>query len=193
MAEIIELPDPVKYYQFFKFDEIAEFKNKYVYVFKHYPDDIGFMIIVIRKNDIINYRLADFSGKIINPIENTILSPHIKTIVEQYLNKLILTIKAIGVKQCIFYFSIADRVRLVDIRLSLNKMCGPGYLKDFFGKQDIPIQEEVCSPLILTDENIVALKSKEGMYKHGKFVIKPSVFKVIIKDEDLIPMYGSII
>ena len=132
----IELPDAIPYP---KFLPVQELKGQYCHIFKSYSLT-GVSLIIARNAEVMTLRLGDFEGKLINPDKKHPLAEcamlalgYSKTIVEM--------LKLIGIPKATFYFS--SDLRLVDVMLSLNKYCSPGYLKDFFGKQNIPIQESI--------------------------------------------------
>jgi len=189
----IELPDPLPYHKFFKFEDRPEFKNLFIYVLKYYPDNFGFMYIIKREGGMVTVRVADFAGNILDP--NKISPPitdHINEISKEWLTRILMTMKLIKVPQAIFYFAISDIARLVDVRLSINKMCSPGYLFDFFGKQGIPTQEAIGKPIILDNDNLKKIKDGVGDFKFDKYDIKPSAFKSIICNDNVCPLYGVI-
>lgn len=186
----IDLVDPIKYNDFIKFEDYPQFNNMFVYLFKYYQSNDGFQYIIQRSSGNAIIRVADFNGNILDPAIDCKLTPYIKDISENYLNRILLTIKYIGITQAIFYFAVSDCARLVDMRLSLNKMCGPGYLIDFFGKQGIPLQEQIGKPVILNEEEIERIRKHCDPYLPCKMIIKPSVFKTIMQGEDIVPLYG---
>jgi hypothetical protein len=98
--------------------------------------------------------------------------------------------KVIGLKQAIFYLSeTEDGFKLVDMRLALDRFCGPGAINDYFGRQGLAVQKMINEPLIMTDENITMLLDGKGDYA-GPLVIKPSAFKFTMVDEQPTPLYG---
>lgn len=173
----IDIPDALPYPNFYALKECNELKNKYCYIFKKYSLN-GVSLVITRKHDYVTIRAADFKGKDINQDLNSM---------QETINRIVVTMKYINIPKAQFYFS---ENKLVDIRLSINKFCGPGWLADFFGKQSIPIQEQIGKPIVLTDENLEMLYSAKGDYSHGKFIVKPSAFKFIIRDGDPVPLYG---
>ena len=189
----IELPDMLPYPQLVPLSQCNELRQKFVYVFKHYPI-MGITMMILRQQKTVMIRFADFTGTI---IEADKMSSHpLKVYLEQISKdsgRLILSMKYIGIPKALFYFSADNGMaRLVDMRLSINKFCGPGYLADFFGRQGLAVQEQVGKPLILDDDNIAMLSEAKGDYKHGKFIVKPSSFKTIVRNDAMIPMYGIV-
>ncbi len=179
----IDLPDPLPYPQILPFSE-SQLTGKFCYVFKKYSLS-GVSATIFRKDGVVTFRMADFTGKVLDAKE-------VSKEVMEYTTRCALTMKFARIPQAIFYFSKDDKIRLVDMRLTLNKFCGPGYLGDFFGKQGIPIQEVVGKPVILSGDILEAVINGKGDYSHGKFIIKPSAFKFIVRGDDILPQYGVI-
>lgn len=185
---VIELPDLLPYPSIEKYTTLSELSNKLVYIFKHYPQN-GVAFIPVISSGQVCIRLSDWSGKLLDP---AVKSDIVEKIMVEYSRKIISTMKVIGVPKAIFYFSNDNGPRLVDMRLNQVKFCGPGYLKDFFGKQNIPIQEQVGEPVYLKSDIIEKILSGAEPYTNGRYIIKPSAFKVNVKDENVSPLYGII-
>ncbi len=186
------LPEPLPYPLIHKLDVIAEIKNKFCYVIEEYPLE-GIAMIIVRQHDYIGIRLADFNGKLIDVNDKGHkLYQYIEQIMKEYNQRIITTLKLIGIPKVVLYFSAdAGIARLVDLRLSINKFCGPGYLHDFFAPQGIPVQNKVDT-VILDEEQIENIQNAKGDYHKGSFFLKPSAFKFIIRDNIIIPLYGAI-
>lgn len=190
---IIEIPDSLPYPGVLPFTELKEIHSKFCYVFKAYPmEGISTTIARDHKNGICCIRLADFKGNTIPPDNLGKHKDIVEEIMTKYSHKIIHTLKLIGVPKAIFYFSQSDIPRLVDIRLSNNKFCGPGYLSDFFGKLGIPIQERVGDPVVLNEEKTNQIINHVGIYTNKAHILKPSAFKFILRGEDVFPAYGVI-
>ena len=186
----LEIPDMLPYpTNIINFDDCPELHNKSCYVIKQYPLS-GIIMMIVRhkmKNDnIVTINLADFNGN-----KEKISEDQTKQIM-QYSQKLVMTMKLTGIPKAIFYFSMAEKPMLVDIRLSQNKFISPGYIADFYGKQGIPTQESINKPIIMSDDNIKMLKSAIGDYTSGKFILKPSVPNIITRNDQIMPMYAFV-
>jgi hypothetical protein len=184
MSEKIVIPDLLPYPKLAKFDNILEtMHNKYVHVIEEYPME-GVALLILRKNSYVMMHIGDFTGKLLEKTNNI----H-ERVPSEHRDELISMMKCVKLDKAIFYFSIGKEVLLVDMRLSINKFCSPGYLKDFFGRK-VPIQKQIGDPIVLNDENLQLVRKAEGIYKGGNFIIKPVIFKTIIVEEQVLPNYG---
>jgi hypothetical protein len=185
MSKVINIPDVLPYPKLYQLKDIPEFKNKFCYILKSFPDN-GLSVLILRDKGDICVRMGDFSGNIIDLNQP---NDYVKQ-VSGFLSKIVTTMRCIAIPKAIFYFSNDNGVaRLVDMRLNTNKFCGPGYLYDFFGKQDIPVQVRIGEPIILDDTVISDLLCHQNAYKDN-CVIKPSAFKTIIREDQIVPLYG---
>ena len=190
MKNIIEIPTSLPYPKLCAFDDIKELNKVYCYVIKKYPLS-GIGLTVIRQEGNICIRVSDFAGNLLDvSSQNHIYNSCINEVMIKYTPRIVLTMKLSGIPKAMFYFANIEKPILVDMRLSINKFCGPGFLQDIFGKQGIPIQEQIGSPVVLDEEIIEKLCEGHGDYSHGKFIIKPSAFKSIMRGDQLLPMYG---
>jgi hypothetical protein len=79
---------------------------------------------------------------------------------------------------------------LVDVQVSLNKMAGPGMLRDVFGK--IYPTQEVLKIESLDDRAIEYIEKGTGNYE-GELIIKPSKFSVFSPNTELlVPLYVEV-
>ena len=185
----IEIPDFIPYSPLFKLEDMKQLRGKLCYILKYYPET-GISMIVSRNDNNVAIRLADFSGNFIDPQNEQ--DQYVTQIMMEYSRKIILTMRLINIPKALFYFSSDNGIaRLVDMRLSLNKFCGPGFLADIFGKQGIHIQERIGDPIQLDESNQKKLLDGIGDYSGG-LVIKPSVFKFIVDGDKIHPMYGVV-
>jgi hypothetical protein len=180
----IELPDPLPYPKLLPFND-SQLSGKFCYIFKKYSTTKGVTAVIFRQSDIVTIRMADFTGKILDAKE-------VSKEVMEYTSRCAYTMKCSRVPKAIFYFSMDEKIRLVDMRLSINKFCSPGYLRDFYGKQGIPTQEAVGDPVILAGDVLSAILEGKGDYSYKKFIIKPSAFKFICRGDDILPQYGVV-
>jgi hypothetical protein len=165
------IPESLPYPKIYELGQVPELKDKYCYVVKSYPLS-GLAILICCDGDDLHLRFTDFNGVEVDPVEGKLLG-------------IIITVmRTVKIKQSMFYFS--DQ-RLVDVRLSANKFCSPGFIKDIFGKAGVPIQEYIDKPIQLDDNGMKLIMSNK--YDCG-VIIKPSTFKSIIRNDDVIPMYG---
>jgi hypothetical protein len=183
------LPAILAYPEIQKFDLLPEIIDQFVYVIKSYPNK-GLTILIYRKDEYVYFKFGDFAGKIANPTNNK----HIKLFMEKYSAKFVGLMTTARIPQAIYYVVIEnDAMRLVDVRVSLNKFAGPGMLRDLYGK--IIDTQEVLKTIQLNSETIEAIKKGTGTYKGG-LILKTSVFKTVTRGNTpklmMYPMYAKV-
>lgn len=180
----IEIPECLPYPKIATIQDTPELRNKFCYVLRAYPQQ-GIIMMVIRQAGDVCMRMFDFEAKMLDLEKDNGCLPQI---IEQS-PKIVKLMKLIGIPKALLYFSDDKGIpRLVDVRLSLNKFVGPGFLNDFFGKV-VPTQERVADPLVLSDEIMEMVPKCEGVFSQD-VVVKPSAFKTIIRKEEMVPLYG---
>lgn len=184
----ITIPDSLPYPDILSVKDVNELKDQFCYVIADYPSD-GVSLVIVRQKGDVCVRMADFKGNMLQPEQKQY---DVDVIMKQYVPKLIYTMRCINIAKAQFYFANPAGFRMVDVRVSGNKFCSPGFLKDIFGKSGIPLQVDVGRPLRLDEDSLKKIKRKKGDYKAGKFIIKSSVFKSIIRNDQILPMYGRI-
>jgi hypothetical protein len=117
-------------------------------------------------------RIGDFDGKPLDP-------RNVDEQITSYIMPLAELMITARIPQAQFYFSGPT---LVDIRKSLDNMVGPGMLKD------------LCSQIVPTQE-IIDIKPldgdlKEAIKQYDYVILKHSSFKVIVRGDQMLPMYG---
>jgi len=182
----IELPNPLPYPKIFPFKEVNDLKGKYCYIIKSYPNN-GISVTYYCNKSRVFLRLSDFSGKILDVENLGEWQESVETVMKEYVPRINPILSKIGIKKTALYFS---NNRLVDVRWDFNKYASPGFIKDFFGKI-IPTQEEINNPKTIDEEFYEILINGHNDY-YGPLIIKPSNFKLIIRGDELIPMYGAI-
>lgn len=168
-----EIPSLLSYPQILPLDKVPEINGALVYAIKGYATD-GVSILIFIRDGKMGVRMGDFDGNLLD-IRN--VDQKIIDYVDP-LSKLLLTAR---IPQAQFYFSNGV---LVDLRISLDKMAGPGMLKDLCGNI-LPTQEVIDIKLL--DEDL--LKSLE---QYDYVILKHSSFKVIIRDNSMIPLYATL-
>ncbi len=159
-----------------------------VYVLRDYADD-GLTVVIRRHpaTDKINVQLGNFDGE--NLLKDSVLGGISAEFMSDDVYKFIGLMKALRLEQAIFYLAYDGELRLVDIRLSLDKFCGPGMIRDLFGKI-YPIQDIV--KVVPLDENELAnIKAGKEPYA-GNLIIKCSTFKTITRGKEMLPLYARI-
>jgi hypothetical protein len=96
--------------------------------------------------------------------------------------------KLIGLPQAQYFLSLDDELTLVDMQVSLNKLAGPGMLRDIFSRR-YPTQEVIkVEPF---DDRVIEYAQRGTGTYEGDLIIKPSRFATIAED-DLVPLYTEI-
>lgn len=184
-----ELPGILAYPPLLKLVDVPEMKGQYVYVIRGYPDE-GFSIVIKRdpKNDRVRVLTGDFSGN--NIAADSTLDGRVAELLAEKAPTLIAMLKLVGVQQIILYFAAAvTGLVLVDVRLSLDKFCGPGMVRDLFSKV-LPIQEVV--KIVQLDEPTLAdIEAGVGEFA-GPLILKCSMFKTMTRNKDLLPLYAVV-
>ncbi len=166
-------------------------KNKLCYIYR-LPELTNGISIVVTLTDTHRFlRISDFTGKIIKnaPIDTTVECKQVRTIlINGYINKIVDTMRLIKLNKAIYYFTGDVEPLLMDIRMSINKFASSGFIEDIFGKQGIPILNRLCDPITLDDKILDMVVKGDGVYG-GNLLIKPSVFKFIVKDDQVCPLY----
>jgi hypothetical protein len=183
------LPSILAYPEIQKFDLIPEIVDQFVYVIKSYPTK-GLTVLVYRKDETVYFKFGDFAGKTLDPTNNK----QVKLFMEKYSAKFVELMATARIPQAIYYLvAEKDKMRLVDMRVSLNKFAGPGMLRDLYGK--IIDTQEVLKTIQLNSETIEAIKKGTGSYKGG-LILKTSVFKTVTRGNApklmMYPMYAKV-
>lgn len=187
---LTKIPSVLSYPEILDFKELVKHINgKLVYPIKYYPLE-GFSIVLYRDHDDIAIKIGDWDGNIIN-LEKHKNGPKITAYLNDHLREIITIIKYVNIPQAQLYFSVGDKIRLVDLRVSQNKFMGPGMLKELFSKT-LDVQEEVQKPILINDENVNLIKEGVGPFK-GNVIVKTSYFGTLEKEKTLLPLYGKVI
>jgi hypothetical protein len=165
------IPSLLAYPPVLTLDQIPEINGALVYAIKGYELD-GVSILIFFQDKQVGVRVGDFDGNLLDP---TTVDPAVINYIDP-LGKLMM---AANIPQAQFYFSGHT---LVDMRISLDKMAGPGMLKDLCGNL-LPTQEILAvKPL---DEELL-----ESLKEYDYVIFKHSSFKVIVRDNSIIPLYA---
>lgn len=186
-------PSLISYPQILSLNEVPELMGKLVYIIKAYPLN-GLAVLMARDADGTKIKIGDWDGIPINmasPVEKH--RALIDDFMKNHVNNFIGLMAAAKIKQAIFYLSDDNGLRLVDMRTALDRLVGPGMLRDLLSKV-ITTQESV-STVGMTPEVLAAIKKGEN-HLAGDLIIKPSVFKTITRGESpnmmMYPMYGMV-
>lgn len=182
---IPQLPALLSYPKILKLDEMSELVGKFVYFIRAYPLQ-GLAVLIVRQKDDVFIRVGDWDGNALNPKESEAAT----TFIQKHSQAFVKLMSSAAIPQAIFYLSVnGSDMRLVDIRMSLNKFSGPGMVRDLFSK--IVDTQEVIKIDNLTPEVLIAIKGNGGSY-NGDLIIKPSAFKTVDRNKVMYPMYGIV-
>lgn len=185
----ITLPDLLPYPKILKFDDYKKnFNNLLCYIIKPYKLS-GISAVVNRAHNNVMIRFSDFDG---NQID--INDDKYKTYSEQinkYVNFVADFMKYARILNAQYYFSIDNsEITLVDIRIAPRKFCSHGYVRDFFGR-GIKVVEDIIKPFNITDEIVSNISNGIEPFNQRVF-IKPTSFKFIVEDVNVIPLYAEV-
>ena len=188
-------PSVLKYPKFLGEEHLPAIKDVLVYVIRPYLEE-GISVLISKddKSDNTMILFADWHGNKLDLLDKSNkLVNMADTFLAQNVQVLINFMKMIKIKQAQYFFS-GDKyedLTLVDMQTSLNKMCGPGMIRDLFSK--ILRTQEVIKVEPIDDRALEAIKVGNGAYE-GNIILKPSRFRHYhdVKNNDYTPMYIKI-
>jgi hypothetical protein len=166
-------------------------RDHLMYVLKWYRQD-GITVLVRRepKEDAVVVMYGDWIG---NPLDledndDEKVSACLK-FTKTDLDLFIKMMQLIGLPQAQYFLSLDDgELTLVDMQVSLNKLAGPGMLRDIFGRRYKTQEVIKIEPF---DERAIEYAQRGTGTYEGDLIIKPSRFSTIAED-DLSPLYTEI-
>lgn len=173
--DMFEMPTSLLYNNIKPIEQRPEIIGLYCYIIRNYKP--GKSLLIKRNKDSVGVKVCDWNGNVINGNE----------LLGDYMIKLVNLMKTIRINQGQFYF--ADDGRLVDVRLSMNKMISPGMLNDLFACQ-LSIQEKIGIET-MNEKIIDIIKSDRDKYGHN-CIIKPIRSRMIVDSDVLVPLYATI-
>ncbi len=195
ISRVEALPQVLKYPRLLSFKDFElNIKNVFCYVTKHYGKS-GLSVLIYRQpiKDQVIVICGDWYGNNIDLTADTELSRSAKDFTENHLTFFITTMRLIKIEQVQLFFSMVDgKLVLVDIQTAINKMSGPGMVRDVFGSK-FPTQE-VLKIEVMDDRAIECIKDGSGSYA-GDLIIKPSRFRMHhdVKSNTYIPLYVEVV
>lgn len=184
---MINVPQVLKYPTFIDKSKLEHVKNLLCYLISDYGID-GISLLLTRRpdKDELIVLCGDWNGNNIDIQSEDKRVVIINELLSQELPKLANILKMIKVDQAQFFFSVKDGYKLVDMQVSLNKLVGPGMIRDLFSKI-IPTQE-VIKVEPIDERAYEAIVAGTGSYS-GNLVIKPSKFRMIEQNGLYSPLY----
>lgn len=180
------VPEPFPYPEIQDVDQVNELKDVLCFVVKAYPLK-GYSLVISREKGDVGIKVTDFAGKVIDKDQ---YDENVTRLLGDIFPKILCVMRYARIPKGQFYFP-ASELRLVDIRVSSNKFCSPGFIEDIFGRAKITIQETIDKPIVLSPDNLSLIKKGQGVYE-GSLILKPAVFKSIIRGDNILPLYGRI-
>lgn len=178
MSGLSDLPTILKAPKIYDIKEVSSLIDRsLVYIIDDYGDVKISMLIKRCEGDVI-VLFGDNNGNRLDISEPTAI---ISNILENNVQKFIQLMNLINVNQLQFFFAIKDdRPILVDVQVNLDKLLGPGMLRDLFSSMC-----EIQRTIKIDQMNFDTFSSDVGV------IIKPSRFSIgSVGDSDLVPLYS---
>lgn len=164
--------------------------NIYCYVIKHYGN-VGLSVLIDRTTD-VSVRFGDWNGNVIDMSAKTPESDRANRFITNGLRLFASVMKSINLGNAQFFLAdVNNDLVLTDIQLSLNKMCGPGMVRDIFG--NVFNTQEILKTEIIDDRATDAIVHGSGTYT-GDLVLKPSKFRLYHNQANntYVPLYVEV-
>lgn len=164
--------------------------NVYCYVIRHYGN-VGLSVLIDRTTD-ISVRFGDWNGNVIDMSTKTPESDRANRFITNGLRLFASVMKSINLPNAQFFLAdVNNDLVLTDIQLSLNKLCGPGMVRDIFG--NVFKTQEILKTEIIDDRANDAIVHGSGTYS-GNLIIKPSKFRMyhVQSNNTYVPMYVEV-
>jgi len=104
--------------------KVNEMDGQFVYVLKAYPLD-GLSVVIhrriIKKEAIVNITFGDWDGNVVDLGKQSHLSNMVDNFMNNYSHKFVTVMRTIQLSQAQFYIVNDSDLRLVDVRMSINK------------------------------------------------------------------------
>ncbi len=191
------LPKVLSYPKLHSLDStIPHLKDHTCYVIKHYGHE-GISVVIVRqpKQDSVAVLCGDWYGNNLDLDGDSTdrLVQAALVFVNEDLPLFINTMKTINITQAEFFFALdsENRLMLVDIQISLNKLTGPGMVRDLFG--NVYRTQEVVKVENLDDRAVEYIGKGTGNYE-GDLIIKPSKFTTFspTAEDAIVPLYAEV-
>lgn len=192
-------PALISYPSLLALEEVPEMMGKLVYIVKAYPLNGITVLMTYDPNpptpaSNTSMRFGDWDGNKIDPSNPTGRGGElVLEFMRSHAPNFIGLMAAAKIKQALFYLSDNDGLQLVDMRTALDKMVGPGMLRDLLSQ--VVKTQTVINVTGLTPETLEIIKKGEKDLACD-LIIKPSVFKTITRGDKpnmvMYPMYGTV-
>lgn len=188
------LPKVLQYPKYLQFDKTEDnIRNLFCYIIRHYGND-GLSVLIYRQpvKDQVVVICGDWNGNNLDITTDSALSKVANKFISDHVATFISTMRLIKLDQAQFFFAIVnDELVLVDIQSAINKLTGPGMVRDIFGK--IFTTQEILKIEVLDDRALEYIRNGSGSYG-GDLIIKPSRFRMYhdANDNSYVPMYVEV-
>lgn len=182
-------PALISYPRLLALEEIPELMGKLIYIIKAYPLS-GISVLMTYNQPDTGMKFGDWDGNVIDPSSpagrnGELVSEFMRLHAPNFIGLM----AAAKIKKALFYLSDNNGLQLIDMRTALDKMVGPGMLRDLLSQ--VIATQTVVNVVGMTPETIETLKKSDD-----DLIIKPSVFKTITRGEKpnmvMYPMYGTV-
>lgn len=195
ISKVSNLPPVLKYPRLLDFRDYGQVvKNLFCYVIRHYGKS-GLSVLIYRQpvKDQVVVICGDWDGNHIDMAENSELGTMAKHFIDNHLSLFLNTMRLIKLEQVQLFFSLDEKrqLMLVDIQTSINKLSGPGMVRDVFGNKFNT--QQVLKIEVLDDRAMECIADGSGSYA-GDLIIKPTRFRHYhdMNDNSYIPMYVEV-
>lgn len=173
------MPKILAYPHLMPFASTPKIKGIFCYVIKHYGN-YGLAVLIYRQlaKDQVNIMFGDWTGKTIDIRQLDRLGKIATDFIATDRHKLFLrTMQLIRLEQAQFFFAVddADELTLVDMQVAINKLAGPGMIKNLF--ENTMKTQEVLKIETIDSRACEYLEKGSGSYA-GDLILKPSNFKM---------------
>jgi len=174
----------------------AHIKDRLCYVVRHYGNN-GLAVLVVREpnRDKTAVLCGDWYGKNLD-LDGDSTDPVIQSalvFIREDFPLFLKTMQLIKLNQAQFFLALDQgQLTLVDIQTTIDKLAGPGMVRDIFGK--IYRTQEIIKIEAIDDRAIEFIEKGTGNYE-GNLIIKPSQFRTFSPNEasNIVPLYTEII
>lgn len=178
ISKVESLPKVLPYCGYLPFKDFeSHVKDIFSYVIGHYGN-VGLSVLIYRQTvkDQVVVICGDWNGNNIDLTDGSVLAQHAIEFTNRHLNLFLSTMRIIKLDQMQLFFSIVnDELVLVDIQTAVNKLSGPGMVRDVFGRKFTT--QDVRKIELLDERALQAIKDGSGSYA-GDIIIKPSRFRL---------------
>jgi hypothetical protein len=173
---------------------INRLENILCYIQDH-PGSNGLAVLIYRdiKNDDVFVLTGDWYGNALElNTDESIIAKAAKEFIKNKLVAFLDLMRTIKIEQAQYYFSIKkDEIVLEEVRTAINKLAGPGFIRDIFSTI---IQTPTIRKIEPLNPNNIEAMIKNGGSFEGDIIIKPSRFRLFDENqEEHVPLYVELL